>query len=195
MKSYTLALIGILLLTSGCMTSRRSASSGPVVLTEIQRAALQTKEIDGSFKVAMSATVSVLQDRGWQIDTVEHDVGVIQASSLRRQDVLGPHDDWRLADDPDLRGDLLKAFKKGKEYRGQPVALWTRWEQLTVHAEPWGTDKVRMRVSITKHGRSAGSSTGAPPAEVSLVVDTPHHYQDLYQRIQKAVFVRANLSG
>ena len=54
---------------------------------------MQTRELSGDFATAFSATLSVLQDEGWQIDVVDKESGIIQASSLKRQDSIGPAED------------------------------------------------------------------------------------------------------
>ena len=35
---------------------------------------------------------------------------------------------------------------------GLPFALWTRWNVLTARIEPWHQNRVRVRLSIVKHG-------------------------------------------
>ena len=74
---------------AACAPSR-SAAGGAAGLSPTQHAAMQTKELSGSFDNAFKATISVLQDHGWQIDEVERDSGLIQATSAHYQDVIGP---------------------------------------------------------------------------------------------------------
>ena len=99
-----------------------------------------------------ASVLSVLQDEGWQIETVDKNAGIIQASSLKRQELIGPEDDWRPADDAyivQITKDAVKAQRKKL-----PVATWTRWEQLTARVEPWTKNTVRTRITIVKCGRS-----------------------------------------
>ena len=144
-----LALLLVLGLLAGCATSHPSA---PAPLSAIQREYMQTKELEGDFDTAFAAVLSVLQDEGWQIETVDKDAGIIQASSLKRQELVGPSDDWRAPTDPVIE-EVKKAAKQAARRR-LPVSTWTRWEQLTARVEPWGQNTVRARITIVKCGRS-----------------------------------------
>lgn len=191
----------------GCMTDR-APSRGPVTLEPLQRGAMQTREFPADFETAYAATLSVLQDHGWQLDTIDKASGIIQASSLKRQDWLGPHDDWRRQDPK-----ALEAWKReltGDE-EAAPLPEWTRWEQLTAHIEPWGAATVRERVSIVESGarpsstrtikesrmfglRSRERTVAEPALEQSVVVDDPAVYQRLFEEVQRAIFIRQGLT-
>jgi len=41
--------------------------------------AMQTKELEGDLDTGFAATISVLQDEGWQIEVVDKASGIIQA--------------------------------------------------------------------------------------------------------------------
>lgn len=186
----------------GCATGPKG--SPPPPLTARQREQMQTKELQGSFEHVMSATIAVLQDNGWRIDTVDSDVGIIQAASLKRQALVGPHEDWMVNQDPDYARKLQQdweKYQKGKKDAG-PVQPWTRWEQLTAHAERWGTQRTRLRINITKHGFAAPLTYGSNKQittesgkEVSQHLEDAAVYQFLFQEIQRALFVRQGLEG
>jgi hypothetical protein len=175
----------------------------PPPLSSQQRAAMQTRELSGTFATAFSATLSVLQDEGWEIDVVDKESGIIQASSLKRQDTIGPAEDWYAEQNADYRDNLLKNARKSET----ALPEWTRWERLTAHIEPWGKNTVRHRITITKcgsltpstysfSGKGGGqkiSTTGGK--EQSLVIENPATYQYLFQQIQRAVFVREGMGG
>lgn len=198
----------IVLGSMGCASSG-GPRSGPAALEPLQRGAMQTRELQGDFETAYAATLSVLQDHGWQLDTIDKASGIIQASSLKRQDLLGPQDDWRRQDP--------KAFEDWKrevmgEEETEPLPEWTRWEQLTAHIEPWGQGTVRERVSIVQCGarpsstrtvkenkmfglRSQERTIAEPALEQSVLVDDPAVYQRLFEEIQRALFVRQGLTS
>lgn len=190
------AALLIALGVAGCASNGTQAGK-PAPLSPLQRAAMQTKELDGDFETAFAATISVLQDDGWQIDEVDKGSGLIQASSLKRQDLIGPGDDWRAADLDD---------------QDPSAALWTRWERLTIHLEPWRSDTVRERISIVRCGAlpsrssrhseprwfglgSKEQTVNEPGKEQSVIVEDPRVYQHLFQQIQKAIFIRQGLTG
>ena len=196
-------LIG--LLAAGCVAGV-SGTRGRAPLTPLQRAAMQTRELEGDFDTVFAATISVLQDTGWQIDEVDKDSGIIQASSLKRQGAIGPEDDARATYDPQV-AELQRQHLKGKA-----AGEWTRWERLTAHLEPWGASTVRERISIVKCGGVPGRTVTQkeprfwglgsrkrtvqePSREQSVILENPRAYQALFQQIQKAIFIRQGLSG
>mgnify|MGYP007030114766 FL=1 len=205
MRIRSHGIIIILLFTSwllcGCFVGS-SKIAPPPSLSSQQRASMQTKELNGDFATAFAATISVLQDEGWQIVEVERESGIIQASSLKRHDIIGPAEDWYAERDTKYRDKLAKQVAKSDS---QP-AQWTRWEQLTAHIEQWGKNTVRERITITKFGtrmpqtysfsdkkgRDKISTEGG--TEQSLIIENPATYQYLFQQIQRAIFIRQGLT-
>ncbi len=204
-------LAGLLLLTavalSGCITTKELGIMQPPQLSARQREAMQTKELPGDFNTAFAATISVLQDEGWQLDTVDKPSGIIQASSLRFQDIIGPYEDYHASHDPEYRKKLQKRAKKSvKKNKGPGLLEWTRWEQLSVHIEPWGTNTVRERITITKYGTVPSNTYSVKGKqdqqlvgtiggkEQSIIIDNPTRYQYLFQQIRRAIFVRQGLT-
>ncbi len=175
----------------------------PPPLSSQQRSAMQTKELKGGFPTVFAATISVLQDEGWQLDVIDRESGIIQASSLKRQDVIGPAEDWYIDQDEQYRDKLIKQAKKSES----GVPEWTRWERLTAHIEQWEKHTVRERITIIKFGSlptntyslSAKNDRGkiqtVSGREQSMIVENPTTYQYLFQQIQRAIFVREGLSG
>ena len=197
--NVTIWLLGIVVLL-GCVRGKKRLVPPPLLSIQ-QRAAMQTKELEGNFDTAFSATISVLQDEGWQIEVVEKSSGIIQARSLKRQDMIGPKEDWYASNDSNYRDDMINEFKD----KGYALPEWTRWEQLTSHIENWGRNRVRQRITITKFGSIPPNTfsysekesqqkiitTGGK--EQSILLDNPTIYQYLFQRIQRAIFIRQGL--
>ena len=187
----------------------RGARGGQPALEPLQRGPMQTREMQGDFDTAYAATLSVLQDHGWQLDTIDKASGIIQASSLKRQDLLGPQDDWR-REDPDAFEDWKQQVMGDEE--AEPLPEWTRWEQITAHIEAWGAGSVRERVSIVQCGgrpssertvtesrmfglRRQARTVVEPAVEQSVLVDDPEVYRRLFEEIQRALFIRRGLTG
>jgi hypothetical protein len=188
----------------GCATTHTS----PPPLSPMARAAMQTKELSGDSETAYRATISVLQDQGWQVQVADKDGGLIQASSTRGRDVIGPEDDYRSSDEliRKTRAQVVK-FKGDKHVA---PAIWTRWQRVTAVVEPWGDGRVRERLTIVNCGslpsglhyypypRAFGYASHEvldSAQEQSVVVENPKTYQLLFQQIQKAIFIRQGLSG
>ena len=186
-------------LLAGCATKHDSVR--PADLSAAQRAAMQTKEMPGHFDTAFAAALSVLQDEGWQVDEVDRASGIIQASSLKRQALFGPADDFRPPNDPLVERVLKEAAKAKKKEVLYPE--WTRWEQLTAHIEPWQTETVQIRLTIVKCGQLPSGQRfvkknklePVPGKEQSLVVEDMAVYQNLFQKFQRAIFIRQGLEA
>lgn len=200
-RLYGIILAAVFLL-NGCFAGTVRLTPPPPLSSQ-QRAAMQSKELSGNFTTAFSATLSVLQDEGWQIDVVDKPSGIIQASSLKRQDSIGPAEDWYAERDAAYRDNIAKKARKEQT----PLPEWTRWERLTVHIEQWGKKTVRFRITIIKCGSLASNTYSFPDdrgsqktstigsKEQSLVIENPATYQYLFQQIQRAVFIREGLGG
>jgi len=207
MRQSASCKVSLLLLTAsllgGCFFGTGRLAAPPPPLSSQQRAAMQTRELSGNFATAFSATLSVLQDEGWQIDVVDKESGIIQASSLKRQDTIGPGEDWYAEQESAYRDNLVKSSRKSET----AIPEWTRWERLTAHIEPWGKKTTRLRLTIIKCGSLMSgtysfsgekgtqkiSTTGGK--EQSLVIENPATYQYLFQQIQRAVFIREGLTS
>jgi hypothetical protein len=194
---FILPLLFFALSLSGCITTK-SGTPAYQPLSPQQRASMQTKELEGSFDTGFTATLSVLQDQGWQIDVVDKESGIIQASSLKRQNTIRPADDWYAQHD----SKYIKKISKQAKKRGTGLLEWTRWEQITVHIEPWGRESIRERITITKVGslpsntysyKSKTSTIGAK--EQSVIIENPATYQYLFQQIQRSIFIRQGLTN
>jgi len=130
------------------LSACQSGSSRASILPELsprQRESMQTRILDVDYDIAYASVISILQDEGWRISEVDKASGLIQASSLKYQDEVGPRED-ALRNDKDFRKVLKQQRKKGQS----PV--WTRWRELTARVEPWGTGKTRVRITIVKLG-------------------------------------------
>lgn len=201
-RSFLILFTLFLLVLGGCAGARRVTSVYQPLTTQ-QRSAMQTKELNGTFDTGFTATISVLQDEGWQIKVVDKPSGIIQAASLKRQSIIGPVEDWHSKADPDY----IENLKKDAVKKGSGLLEWTRWEQLTVHIEPWGKNTIRVRITITKFGslpsntysysdkKDIQKTTTIGAKEQSMVLEDPATYQYLFQKIQRAIFIRQGLTN
>jgi hypothetical protein len=206
MKTMYILLLLVLVsstLAPGC-AQRKSRLQPPPPLSIQQRAAMQTKELEGDFDTGFAATISVLQDEGWQIEVVDKASGIIQAVSLKHQDIIGPNQDWYAEKDAGYRDDIRKESKDSKV----PLSEWNRWEGLTCHIEPWGENRIRQRITITAFGslpvntisyaekkKDKQNIVTAGGKEQSRIVEDPSRYQYLFQQIQRAIFIRQGLKS
>ena len=190
--------------------SRRNEAPPPPEpqLSLAQISQIQTREFEADFDVAYRATVAVLLERGWQLETTDKETGLIQATSLHTQDVIGPNRD-NLTNDPEIEAtrEEMRNFR-GRE--GMSFPTWTRWERLTILLEPWGANRIRGRISIVKRGSLASGKHLYPNPRIfgyggkkilesgqeqSVMVLDPKSYEVLFQSIEEAIALRAGIRG
>ncbi len=200
-RKFVIFILSLFMIT-GC-AGIRSIKSVYQPLSSQQRSVMQTKELEGSLDTGFSATISILQDEGWQIEVVDKSSGIIQASSLKRQGIIGPAEDWHSKMD----SKYIETLQKNAAKRGSGLLDWTRWEQLTVHIETWGKSTIRERITITKFGslpsntysyankKEIQKTATIGAKEQSIVVENPATYQYLFQKIQRAIFIRQGLTN
>ncbi len=204
-KRHSLLLLVLICISFAPNCAQRTSRlQPPPPLSIQQRAAMQTKELEGDFDTGFAATISVLQDEGWQIEVVDKASGIIQAVSLKRQDIIGPHEDWYAENDAGYRDDMIQEAKDRKA----SLSEWNRWEQLTCHIEPWAENRIRQRFTITAFGslptntfsyaekkKDKQTIVTAGGKEQSRIVEDPARYQYLFQQIQRAIFIRQGLKS
>jgi hypothetical protein len=160
------------------------------------RAAMQTMTHTGRQDVVFAATIAVLQDLGWKLETVDKPAGLIRAVTTRKNESLGPEDERELN---------LQTRHETTRLHADITKKWARWQELVIHTEPWqGGDQTRQRIVLTQRGtlpamsyyeeqngtwyrRGRSVLIHAPPAEQSVEVDLPEAYRDLFDRIGKAL--------
>lgn len=196
-KGVMLSVFGVALLAlAGC--SSPVPPPPRVALTPEERANAQTRLYEAPFDTVFAATLAVLQDLGWSLDSVDKSSGLIRATTRKRLEKLSPVEE-NIAD-YDLR---LKTIKS----RADPQSQWTRWEVITIHTEPWKEGRTRQRIVVLRWGslppmsypariEGEGSSRrkdvviNAPAKEVSVELDLPEPYAALFARINRAAAER-----
>ena len=88
--------------------------------------------------------------------------------------------------------------------RADVAKKWSRWRELVIHIEPWGSRRSRQRLVLSLRGslpamsyreRQEGSFMhrgrevliNAPATEQSVEVDVAEAYADMFDRISAAV--------
>lgn len=163
MKTYSsIPLITILaLLVGGCASAPPAAKSG----VELQ--AYQAREFETSKRAAFSATMSVFQDLGFIIDDGDFDTGLITATGpTQRHDME--------------MSDLLAQVFSGTDTRG------ATHRRATAFVEKMPSGLVRIRLNFVDNivNFSSGPRQSQPVQEPAL-------YQDTFEKIDKAIFVRS----
>ena len=191
-----LALLMLPLVTS-CQSRRGGAQlpSRTPAPTLTERAAMQTRVFNTSPGVLFAATIAVLQDLEWKLDSVDHAAGIIRASNLRRLEPLGPREEtitsfeWR-----------RKAIKQRASEKDQ----WTRWDTMVIHIESWPNQQARARIIVSRNGSLPAMSypervdrrdviINAPAKEEAVELLLPEVYDALFKQIRSAVLDRTGV--
>ena len=193
-KTLPLALgLGLTILT-GCQHVSAPVPA-PLSLTPAERAKIQTHAYTGSYDVVFAATIAVLQDRGWRLESVDKPAGLIRANTAKRAESLGPEDE-KTTD--------LKSRQEAVKLHADVSRKWSRWTELVIHTEPWPAGQVRQRIVMNQRGvlpamsyaeeqggtllkRGRMVMVHAPPEEQTVEVALPEAYGDLFERIEKAL--------
>lgn len=191
MRIYVSCVIGLAsLLLAGCQS--RPHAQGPAStpgMVPAERTAMQTRIFPASEDVVFAATVAVLQDLGWKLDTVDRASGMIRASTEKRLEPLGPKEEnitsfeWRRT-----------AIQKRTSEKDQ----WTRWDEMVAHIEKWPGDQTSARIVLSRRGSLPAMSyparvdkrdviINAPAKEESVEIQLADVYDALFQRIEKAI--------
>ena len=196
MKMHMVLLGVVLALGAGCHKLLPPPPPAPRLVSPDERAAMQTRILTGRYDAAFAATIAVLQDSGWNLDVVDKPAGIIRATTARKAESIGPEDERSLN---------LKTRRETIRLHSDITKKWARWQELVIHTEPWnGGSQTRQRIVMTLRGTLPAMSFSeeqggtwyqrgrsvlihAPPEEQMVEVDLPEAYDNLFERVEKAL--------
>ncbi len=188
-------LAPLLVMLAGCQTPPPKPALPRSALPP-DRAAFQTMIYTSKLDIVFSATIAVLQDIGWRLDSVDKAAGLIRATTAHKTEALGPDDERELD---------LQTRRETVKHHADVTQKWSRWQELVIHTEPWdGGAHTRQRSVMTLRGTLPAMSyhveqdgawyrrgrdilIHAPPEEQSVEVTMPEAYRDLFERTEKAM--------
>ena len=162
MKIYS----GIILVAIFATLGSGCASTPPAAKSGVELQAYQAREFETSKRAAFSATMSVFQDLGFIIDDGDFDTGLITATGLMHREQMDA-------------GDLFAQIFAGVDTR---VATQRR---ATAFVEKMPSGLVRIRLNFVDN---MAMIAGTPH---SAAVEDPAFYQETFEKIDKAIFVRS----
>lgn len=192
MMTWGVALAALLLLTGCQIKKRMMVTVSPTDMLPEERAAMQTRTYAAGDDVVFAATVAVLQDLGWNLETADRASGIIRASTSKRLEPLGPKEE-RITSFQWRRATIQK--------RASEKDQWTRWDQMVAHIEKWPGKQARARIVLSRHGTLPAMSyparvdrrdviINAPAKEESVEVNLGEVYAAFFQQIENAVAAR-----
>lgn len=164
----------------------------PQVPTPEERNAMQSHVYEAPLDLVFASTIAVLQDIGWQLNSVDKASGLIRAGTAKRPEALSPKEE-KITD--------FELRKKTVQKRKDAMDKWMRWEEMTIHTEPWAGGKTRQRIVMVRSGslppmtyvmkskdtKAREVMVNAPAQEESVEILLPEVYGDLFDRVQKAI--------
>lgn len=140
----------------------------PEPLTPMQIRALQTREYDASFEDAYKSAITVLQDRGFNLQTSDYNAGVIQGSS-----------GWK--NSPSYLSSYLNAVESSKH-------------NASLTLEPLSPERTLLRISVIQELSTERTSLTPAAAQISndksVQITDAVYYQSWFQDIQSEVYRR-----
>ena len=185
--------ITLLAVLAGCQTPPPAPPVAKMISPD-ERAAMQTHILAESYDAVFAATIAILQDMDWRLDSVDKPAGLIRATTMRKTEALGPEDERDLN---------LQTRRATIQRHADVTQKWARWKELVIHTEPWsGGSQTRQRIVMTLRGTLPAMSyqeeqggtwlhhgrnvlINAPPVEQNVEVDLPEAYRDLFERVEK----------
>jgi hypothetical protein len=163
MRIYTSFLLAAIVtsLLGGCAAPPVAPKTG----VELQ--AYQAKEFETTKRAAFSATMSVFQDLGFIIDDGEFDTGLITATGPSSREAHGV-------------GDVLGQLFGGPDLRA------STHRRATAFVEKMPSGLIRIRLNFVDNVLQPPG-----PTRHSTPVEDPVFYQETFEMIDKAIFVRA----
>ncbi len=162
MKTYS----SMLLIAIAALLAAGCASAPPAAKSGVELQAYQAREFETSKRAAFSATMSVFQDLGFIIDDGDYETGLITATGLMRREQMDA-------------GDLFAQIFAGVDTR---VATQRR---ATAFVEEMPSGLVRIRLNFVDN---MAMIQGTPH---SAAIEDPAFYQETFEQIDKAIFVRS----
>lgn len=161
MKKFIIASVASLALLTGCATQVTTQK------TSLEIQAIQAKNFDIDKKIAFNSVMSVFQDLGYIIGSASLETGFITAESPNQQD---------------RSGQAVMAALFGGIRTEQKSAVTAAVEEL----KP-GMTRVRLNF-VTKQRRSGAYGQSASD---DMPVDDPKIYQNAFDKIGEAIFIRS----
>lgn len=135
-------------------------------MTPLQIQAMQSRDIEGSYKTVFASLMSVLQDAGYRIENADRDTGLVTGVGSSKGK---------------LTYNLFTGFGKSKK---SPI--------VSAFAEEINANTTRVRLNFVM-AKIKSNGYGSQPQDEEPVLDAAV-YQDAFEKLNQAVFIRNNMT-
>lgn len=135
-------------------------------MTALQIQAMQSRDVDGSYKTVFASIMSVLQDAGYRIENADRDTGLVTGVGSSKGK---------------LTYNLLTGFGKSKK---SPI--------VSAFAEEINANTTRVRLNFVM-AKLKSNGYGSQMQDEEPVLDAAV-YQDAFEKIDQAIFIRNSIT-
>lgn len=135
-------------------------------ITSLQIQAMQSRDVEGSYKTVFASVISVLQDAGYRIENADRDTGLVTGVGSSKGK---------------LTYNLFTGFGKSKK---SPI--------VSAFIEEINSTTSRVRLNFVM-AQLKSNAYGSQPQDEEPILDAAV-YQDAFEKINQAVFVRNSMA-
>jgi hypothetical protein len=162
---------------------RELIDQGPIS-SPVELQALQTREFEGDKKRLLSTIVTVFQNEGYLINQTDFDIGTVVAKTREETRGIRPTSTLINATPVFVYTDSIPSVSLGAP------ATVTSHRTLSVLVTELSPTKTRVRLTVIAHAK-----INLPIFNSHEDTDTnPERYQELFSKIQQALFLQKNLN-
>ena len=174
MKKIMLPTVLSAALLAGCATGPKQSH-----MTPLQIQSMQTRSFKADKRKAFNATMEVFQDMGYTVKSANYDTGFISSQSMT-QDA-----------NKQMNG-FLKVVKVLNDMNQNHRESMNYLTKATAFVAPLPDHQVRIRLSFV--GETSTSVNGGNPNKNDKQILSAKVYNDVFNRIQQALFVGTTVS-
>lgn len=135
-------------------------------MTALQIQAMQSRDVEGSYKTVFASLMSVLQDAGYRIENADRDTGLVTGVGSSKGK---------------LTYNLFTGFGKSKK---SPI--------VSAFAEEINASTTRVRLNFVM-AKMKSNGYGSQPQDEEPILDAAV-YQDAFEKLNQAVFIRNSMT-
>lgn len=161
--SKTLMLAAALMLTSAPVAFAKEKQPE---MTALQIQAMQSRDVEGSYKTVFASLISVLQDAGYRIENADRDTGLVTGVGSSKGK---------------LTYNLFTGFGKSKK---SPI--------VSAFIEEISSSASRVRLNFVM-AKLKSNAYGSQAQDEEPILDAAV-YQDAFEKLNQAVFIRNSMA-
>lgn len=166
-QTWKIAALAVAATASWTITPMAIAKDKQPEMSALQIQAMQSRDIEGSYKTVFASLMSVLQDAGYRIENADRDTGLVTGVGSSKGK---------------LTYNLFTGFGKSKK---SPI--------VSAFAEEINGNTTRVRLNFVM-AKLKSNAYGSQPQDEEPVLDAAV-YQDAFEKLNQAVFIRNSMTA